>query len=163
MTSRVRGHVPREVVPLAERLSADLASQLVVLASLHRVELALVMRSHVVDEVGRHAEAGVALGAPVLRQIQRRERRRQRPAGTNPAARRRRSRRSYRRRRSEEVQHLVNDRVRRSVDERKRDTGVHPHLWSQICTPTMTRGHFVVITAAAVVVIVVVVESVNRM
>jgi len=148
---------------LAERLAADLAAQLVVLASLHRVELALVVRSHVVDEVRRHPEARVALGAPVLSEIQRRERRRQLPAGPNPAAGRCRSCRSHGRSRPEQIQHFVDDRIGCSVDKWQRDTGVwlnHPHLWSQIYTPATTPCHLVVITA---VIVVIVVDTVNRM
>ena len=149
------------MVSLTERLSADVTTQLVVLASLHRVELALVVRAHVVDEIGRHPETGVALGAPVLREVQRRERRRQRAAHPRPGCRSR----SHGRRRSEQVEHLVDDRVRSPVDERQRDTRIrlsHRHLRGQASTTPATNpgGHLVLITA---VVVVVVREAVDRM
>jgi len=63
-----------------ERFSAHVTAKLVVLfaSSLtRRVKVTLVLRTHVVDEVGRHAEARVALGTPVLHELHRRKRRRQ--------------------------------------------------------------------------------------
>lgn len=73
----VRGHVSGQVVPLPEGLVADGALELLLASPLdHRLhgKLLLVVRAHVVDEVGGHAEGGVALGAPVLcRQAQRGE------------------------------------------------------------------------------------------
>jgi len=66
---------------LFERFSADVTAKFVIVlaTSLTRgVKVTLVVRAHVVDEVRRHAEAGVTLGAPVLCQLQRRERCRQR-------------------------------------------------------------------------------------
>lgn len=62
------------MVPLSKRLTTHLTAQLV--SSSGRtgspcVRLAVMVSAHVVHEVAGHAEGGVALGAPVLRQIQR--------------------------------------------------------------------------------------------
>ena len=65
---------------LLERFSAHVTAKFVVVLAptlIRGVKVTLVVRAHVVDEVGRHPETGVALGAPVLRQLQRRKRRRQ--------------------------------------------------------------------------------------
>lgn len=75
----VGGHVPGEVVAFAEALPADGTLELVLVAApLVRVGggvLVLVLRPHVVDQVGGHAEVHVALGAHVLRgQRERRQR-----------------------------------------------------------------------------------------
>lgn len=65
----MRGHVSGQVVPLTEGLVADGALELLLAPPLDERlhgELLLVVRAHVVDQVGGHAEGGVALGAPVL-------------------------------------------------------------------------------------------------
>ena len=131
-----------EVVPLLERLAADVAAQLVgvlatTLTGRVKVEVALVLRAHVVDEVGRHAEARVALGTPVLRQLQRRERRRQRgTAPARPGGRRRRPRSRH------QLQQLFHHRVRRPVPavQRQRRRWRRPTVARQIRSDAQRRS-----------------------
>lgn len=65
----VRRHVPRQVVALAEVLAAHGAPELLLALLAHRVRagVAPVLRAHVVNEIGSHAEAEIAFGAHVLR------------------------------------------------------------------------------------------------
>ena len=65
----MRGHVSGQVVPLSEVFVADRAGEFLLPPPPHvglRSELLLVVRAHVEDEVGGHAEGQVAFGAPVL-------------------------------------------------------------------------------------------------
>lgn len=66
--------MPGQVVALAETFVTDRALEFLLSLALHGVELALVVRAHVVHEVAGHAECGVALGAPVLRDVEGRQR-----------------------------------------------------------------------------------------
>lgn len=64
----VGGHVARQVVALPETLAAHRAFQLLLpLASQGVGGLLLVVRAHVVHQIGGHPEAQIALGAHVLR------------------------------------------------------------------------------------------------
>lgn len=57
------------MMSLSEGLVTDGAFQLLLPPSLHQGlhgELLLVVGPHVVDQVGRHTEGGIAFGAPVL-------------------------------------------------------------------------------------------------
>jgi hypothetical protein len=65
----VRGHVSRQVMSFTEIFSTDGTSQflLSLLADGIGIGVATVLRPHVVDEIGRHAETEIALGANVLR------------------------------------------------------------------------------------------------
>lgn len=66
----VRCHVSRQMVALSERLVAHRTPQLVLLppppSGVHGHVLPLVVRPHVIHEVGRHPERDLALGADVL-------------------------------------------------------------------------------------------------
>lgn len=64
----VGGHVPREMMPLTERLLADGTAQLLLALAAVRIAgyLALVVRTHVVHQIAGHAEADVALGTHIL-------------------------------------------------------------------------------------------------
>lgn len=65
------GHVASEVVAFAEALVAHRAFEFILIAStfvrIDDVVVVLVMRAHMIDEIGGHAEMHVALGANVLR------------------------------------------------------------------------------------------------
>ena len=150
-TSRVRRHVTREMMTFAERLAADVALKLVVLLLLDRIELALVMRTHVVDEVGGHSKARVALGAPVLSEVESGERRLDRTSVTR------------RRRSAADMQHLVDHRVGTSIDERQSETRVGAGGYGDVAgRQRLERRLLLLLLVLNDVVVVEVLESVER-
>lgn len=74
----VRGHVAGQMVPLAEGFAAHGAAKLLFSGASLLVLLLAMVRAHVVDEVGRHAETDPAERAHILTRVHTGEGRQQR-------------------------------------------------------------------------------------